>query len=176
MRYQELLNEYRSLLEQDTQIQRQLSNIPKGYLVVKKISGKEYHYLQYSHQGRKKSDYVAQAQVDALRAAIAQREPLRVRQEELRKEQHRLERAAAILDTSLSRLFFFWKQCAQMDAMPLEKRPEALSFAKAMTALEGLPARLETEQNLDRWAKGEVGFAEFYLPTLQGYRVVEGWQ
>ncbi len=175
MRYQELLDEYRSLLEQDTKIQCQLSEIPKGYLVVKKISGKEYHYLQYTHQGKKKSDYVVQSHVEPLRAAISQREPLKTRQEELRKEQLRLEQAAAILDTSLSRLFFFWKQCAQMDAMPLEKRPEALSFAKAMTALEGLPARQETERNLDRWAKGEVGFSEFYLPTLQEYRVVEGW-
>ncbi len=130
MRYQDLLDEYRSLLEQDTQIQRQL-------------------------------------------AVIAKKDALKARQEELRQKQLRLEHAAAVLDTNLSRLFFFWKQCVQMDAMPLEKRPEALSFAKAMTALEGLPARRETEQNLDRWAKGEVRFSEFYLPILQEYRVVE---
>ena len=92
----------------------------------------------------------------------------------LRREQIRLESAARILDTNLYRTFMFLKQCADMDALPMEKRLDALSFARAMTALEGLSAREETEQNLLLWAKGEKKFADFYMKSLQSYRVVEG--
>ena len=68
----------------------------------------------------------------------------------------------------------FLKQCAEMDSMPLEKRAGALSFARAMTALEGLPAKDETEQNLLLWANGQKLFSDFYMKSLQSYRVVEG--
>ena len=65
------------------------------------------------------------------------------------------------------------KQCAEMDALPREKRGHALSFAKAMTALEGLPAKEETERNLLLWEKGEKRFSDFYMNALQNYRVLE---
>lgn len=73
-----------------------------------------------------------------------------------------------------SRISLFLQQCAEMDAMPMEKRQEALSFAKAMTALEGLPAREETEQNLLLWARGEKRFADFYMESLQSYSIIDG--
>lgn len=65
-------------------------------------------------------------------------------------------------------------QCAEMDAMPIEKRHRALSFARAMTALEGLTAKEETEQNLLLWANGQKRFSDFYMRSLQAYHVVEG--
>ena len=74
-----------------------------------------------------------------------------------------------------SRMSFFLQQCAEMDALPLEKREDALAFAKAMTALEGLPAKEETEKNLQLWAKGEKRFADVYMKVLQGYSVIEGY-
>ena len=85
----------------------------------------------------------------------------------------RLEKAVKILDTHLSRTFFYLRQCADMDALPISKRHKALSFARAMTSLEGLPAKEITEKNLQLWAKGEKSFADFYLPALQDYRVIE---
>ena len=42
-----------------------------------------------------------------------------------------------------------------------------------MTALEGIPAQKETEKNLSAWAAGEKSFADFYIPTLQRYGVME---
>lgn len=76
-----------------------------------------------------------------------------------------------------SRISLFLQQCAEMDAMPMEKRQEALSFAKAMTALEGLPAREKTEQNLLLWARGEKRFADFYMEFLQSYSIIDGnWE
>ena len=173
MKYRELLNEYQGLLERDVALRMELHQIPKGYLVTKKISGKEYLYLQYTVQGKKKSEYVREEDAADMRAAIARREPVMEEMDALRLDQARLEGAAKILDANLYRAFFFLKQCAEMDALPREKRHHAISFARAMTALEGLPVREETEQNLLLWEKGEKRFSDFYLDALQSYRVLE---
>ena len=54
-----------------------------------------------------------------------------------------------------------------MDALPLYKRADALSFSNAMTALEGLEARNETMQDLKSWINGMVSFADIYIPILK---------
>ena len=174
MKYRELYDEYRELLAHETKLRQELHRIPKGYLVTKKIAGKEYLYLQYTAQGKKKSEYIHEDDWTWIKAAIARREPAREEMETLRQEQSRLESAAKILDTNLYRTFVFLKQCVEMDSLPIEKRQDALSFARAMTALEGLSAREETEQNLLLWAKGEKKYADFYMKSLQSYRVLEG--
>lgn len=174
MKYRELYDEYRELLAHETKLRQEMHRIPKGYLVTKKIAGKEYMYLQYTAQGKKKSEYIHEDDWTWIKAAIARREPAKEEMDILRREQIRLESAARILDTNLYRTFMFLKQCAEMDALPMEKRQDALSFARAMTALEGLSAREETEQNLLLWAKGEKKFTDFYMKSLQSYRVLEG--
>ena len=174
MKYRELYDEYRELLAHETKLRQEMHRIPKGYLVTKKIAGKEYLYLQYTAQGKKKSEYIHEDDWTWIKAAIARREPAKEEMDILRREQIRLESAARILDTNLYRTFMFLKQCAEMDSLPMEKRQDALSFARAMTALEGLSAREETEQNLLLWAKGEKKFADFYMKSLQSYRVLEG--
>lgn len=145
----------------------------KGYLVTKKIAGKDYLYLQYTTQGKKKSEYVREEDWPRVKAAIARRASVKEEMDALHREQIRLESAARILDANLYRAFVFLKQCAEMDALPMERRNDALSFARAMTALEGLAAREETEQNLLLWARGEKQFADFYMKSLQAYRVLE---
>lgn len=84
-----------------------------------------------------------------------------------------MESSAKYFDSNQSRISFFLQQCAEMDAMPMEKRQEALSFAKAMAALEGLPAKEETEKNLQLWAKGEKRFVDFYMKSLQSYSIID---
>lgn len=174
MRYSELLDEYKHLLAREIKLRQEMYSIPKGYLVTKKIAGKEYLYLQYTAQGKKKSEYIHEDDYSHVKAAIARREPVKEEMYIISKEQNRLESAAKILDTNLYRTFVFLKQCAEMDALPMEKRKDALSFAKAMTALEGLSAKDETEENLMLWAKGEKKFSDFYMKSLQSYRVLEG--
>lgn len=174
MRYSELLDEYKHLLACEIKLRQEMYGIPKGYLVTKKIAGKEYLYLQYTIHGKKKSEYIHEDNGARVKAAIARREPIKEEMDILNREQMRLESAAKILDTNLYRTFVFLKQCAEMDALPMEKRKDALSFARAMTALEGLPAKDETEENLLLWAKGEKKFADFYMKSLQSYRVLEG--
>ena len=86
-----------------------------------------------------------------------------------------MESTAEYFVSNQSRITFFLQQCAEMDALPIEKRKDALAFSQAMTALEGLLAKEETEKNLQLWAKGEKKFADFYMEALQGYSVIEGY-
>ena len=174
MRYFELLNEYKDLLHADVQLRTQLQAIPKGYVTTKKIAGKDYCYLQYTVQGKKKSEYLREEDVASIRHAIAQREPLKEQVEKVRKDQLRLESAARILDAGLYRTFLFLKQCAEMDALPVVKRQEALLFSDAMTALEGLCAKPETDKGLQLWARGEGSYTDIYMKALVHYQVVEG--
>lgn len=176
MKYQELYNEYINSLYSRSELCQQLDSIPKGYITAKQISGRTYHYLQYTSLGKKKSVYLREAEVEAVRSKLAMRNSLQKELDENNANLSRLESAAKILDEQLSHTFFYLRQCAEMDALPVSKRDKALSFAKAMTSLEGLPAKETTEENLQLWAKGEKSFADFYLPALQGYRVMEAPQ
>lgn len=101
MKYRELYDEYSGLLAQETVLRQEMHGIPKGYLVTKKIAGKEYLYLQYTTQGKKKSEYVREEDWPRVKAAIARREPAKEEMDTLRREQVRLESAARILDTTI---------------------------------------------------------------------------
>ena len=173
MKYQELVEEYAGLLRSHVHMRTQMQEIPKGYIVAKKISGKEYFYLQYSSGGKKKSEYIRDENVAQMRTAIAMRDPLKRQLEVNEREQMRLEAAAKILDTNLFRIFVFLKQCAEMDALPVAKRTTTLKFAGAMTALEGLPAKPETLDGMADWAKGQCSYVDVYMKALCNYRVVE---
>ena len=173
MAYQELFNEYITILHRHSEIQSQIQRLPKGCITRKNISGKKYSYLQYTSFGKKKSEYLSEADVKTVHESLRRREALNKELEANNAHLDRLERAVEILDEQLSRTFFYLRQCAEMDALPVPKREKALSFARAMTSLEGLPAKETTEENLQLWAKGEKSFADFYLPALQDYRVME---
>lgn len=74
MKYLELYNEYINLLHRQSEIQRYLKEFPKGNISIKKISGKEYHYLQYASFGKKKSEYLRESEVETVRKKLSLRE------------------------------------------------------------------------------------------------------
>lgn len=119
------------------------------------------------------SEYLQETKVASVCEMLTHGEVLRKELEINHASLERLERAVKILDEQLSRTFFYLRQCAEMDALPVSKREKALSFARAITSLEGLPVKETTEENLQLWAKGEKFFADFYLPALQNYGAME---
>jgi hypothetical protein len=50
-----------------------LQELPKGVLVIKKIRGRKYHYLQYREDGKIKSVYVRKDMVPEYEDLIKQR-------------------------------------------------------------------------------------------------------
>ena len=175
MKYQEIYNEYTGLLNEYCKLHHELCLLPKGTVVRKRISGKDYYYLQYTSFGKKKTEYLRECDIDETCIKLEQGKDLRIRIEVVYDNINRVEKAVRILDSQMSRLFVFLRQCADMDALPLNKRTNALSFANAMVALEGISAKQETEENLRAWAMGEKRFADFYLPTLARYKILEDY-
>lgn len=52
------------------QVQKEIAELPAGYISKKNINGKTRYYLQWTEDGKKKSKYVDDALVDDLRAKI----------------------------------------------------------------------------------------------------------
>lgn len=75
MKYRELYDEYSGLLMREVALRQEMHEIPVGYLVTKRIAGKEYLYLQSTEHGKKKSEYVREEDWSRVRKAIARREP-----------------------------------------------------------------------------------------------------
>lgn len=151
MRYSELYDEYSDLLARETVLRQEMHGIPKGYLVTKKIAGKEYLYLQYTAQGKKKSEYVREEDQTRVRAAVARREPGKEELNTLRREQSRLERAAKILDGNLYRTFVLLKQCAENGCPPDGEAQRCTGHCRQQNKIN--------KQNLSRYqllAMGEV--------------------
>ena len=65
------------------QVQKEIAELPAGYISKKIINGKTRYYLQWSEGGKKKSKYVDDALVDDLRAKIERRRELQKREKEL---------------------------------------------------------------------------------------------
>ena len=67
-------------------LQEEISQLPKGYISQKNIQGKTRYYLQWSENGKKKSKYIKDGELEYLREQIEQRKAL---QEELKELQNR---------------------------------------------------------------------------------------
>lgn len=57
-------------------LQREISQLPNGYISNKTINGKIRHYLQWTENGKVKSKYIPDAEYDSIVAGIARRKSL----------------------------------------------------------------------------------------------------
>ena len=64
-------------------IQKEIAELPAGYISKKNINGKTRYYQQWMENGKKKSKYVDNALVDDLRVKIERRRELQKREKEL---------------------------------------------------------------------------------------------
>ena len=173
MVYQELFNEYTSLLGVKTDCQNALTALKDGYISTKTISGKKYAYLQYRVDGKLSSEYIREENLPNIRAELDERTRTLEKVRETISRLDKIQAAAGILDDGLQRKLIALRRCAAMEAMPLDVRAKSLAFGNAMTALEGIPASEDTEKNLSRWANGDLSFQESYLNTLRTYHLTE---
>jgi hypothetical protein len=76
--YGMLKEEKQRNLERQEAYQKEIMALPKGTVVVKKINGKNYHYLQYRGVNGIKSDYLGnnEAEIEAVKSRIAERKHL----------------------------------------------------------------------------------------------------
>lgn len=65
------------------QVQKEIAELPAGYISRKNIKGKTRYYLQWTEDGKKKSKYVDDELAEELRAKIERRRELQKREKEL---------------------------------------------------------------------------------------------
>lgn len=57
-------------------LKAKIDSLPRGYISVKRINGKEYCYIQYREGRKVKSRYIRPEQVDEVKKQIAKRKSL----------------------------------------------------------------------------------------------------
>ena len=72
------------ILAQISELTEEIARLPKGYISQKTISGKVYYYHQWSENGRKKSKYLKDAEIEQLSREINRRKELQERLKLLR--------------------------------------------------------------------------------------------
>ena len=173
MKYPELYDEYASLLREKAECQKDLTQLKDGYISTKTIAGNKYAYLQYRVNGKLISEYIKDDRLPEIRAELDKRAATLNQIHVIDGRLKIIEAAASILDNRLSRNLVTLRRCAALESMPVDERSISLAFARAMTALEGIPASEETEKSLSRWAAGNLSFNDSYMNTLRAYRLTE---
>ena len=173
MQYQELYNRYNELLNQKFIHESNLATLANGYISTKTISGNKYYYLQKKNKGKVKSEYIKAELLDNIESQLEVRKQTEKEIDNINAELDKIEAASAILNLGLLQKIEILKQSSQMDILPLSNRKNALSFAEAMTAIEGIPASNDTNANLSKWADGLMSFKDIYIQTLEKYNMIE---
>ena len=173
MKYRELYEEYSLLLSEKSNCIKMSSKLKEGYISTKNISGKKYYYLQKKIDGNISSAYIKAEELPQVKSELEKRDEINQEINLINEQLNKLEAAASILDKALYHKLIILKRCSLMDSMPVAMRKKSLEFGNAMTALEGIPASEDTENNLSLWAAGNYSFKDSYLQTLAKYRLIE---
>ena len=171
MQYKELHEKYVSLLKLQTEKQLLLSSLPSGYISKKRISSKSYSYLQKRTNGKVTSVYVKDCDLKSMEHDLSLRAEIEGELQSIVDEINKLEDAARLISKKTHQTMMVSKRCVKMDALPKARRQASLSFAGAMTALEGVPASGSVDEQLGKWALGEQSFSKSYKSTLKKYNL-----
>lgn len=64
-------------LETIQELERQIAGLPIGYISKKNINGKTRYYHQWTENGKKRSKYLRDGEMEPLQEQIEQRKPCR---------------------------------------------------------------------------------------------------
>ena len=73
-------------------VEQEINELPKGYISEKKINGKNYCYLQFRENGKVKSVYIKNNELDAYRDLITRRNELIIKLKGLKADKSKLEK------------------------------------------------------------------------------------
>lgn len=84
--------EYDRLSRIIAKVEEEINELPKGYISEKKINGKNYCYLQFRENGKVKSVYIKNDELDAYRDLITRRNELIIKLKGLKADKSKLEK------------------------------------------------------------------------------------
>ena len=93
---QVLYEEYNRMNRLVEKINNEIEELPKGYISVKHINGKEYAYLQRREGKKIVSSYIANEEVASYSMLIARRKELELQRRDFQKELCKLKKVLAI--------------------------------------------------------------------------------
>ncbi len=164
-----IINEYKELLRQKNEIEQTLPSLPEGYISTKTIKEKQYYYLQNRIDGKIKSKYLKENEVDTLKEQVELCKNYKAEIPKIEARLKELEQAAKLIDKSISRNLTLLKLSCGMDSLSSVQKERSASFANALNAIEGVYASKITQQNIDKWKTGDESFISIFQSTLNMY-------
>ena len=161
--------EYRDLISKKLFLEREISNLPIGYISKKTIKGRVQFYLQRREGNKVTSSYIKAEDVNPVSEGIDKRkrfiEELSLIEDRLKQ----LEQAAILIDRDLYCQLLLYKLSYKMDDLETTERQECSSFGSAMNAIEGVAVSAETNNEIEKWKCGEKSFLTVFEDTLRRY-------
>ena len=167
MAYQELFQEHNELLNEKLICQNDLSALPDGCITKKKISGKEYCYLQRKTRGKTISKIIKKNELSNIQAQLSKRYELSNRLMNIDKRIDTLEKASLLIDSTLHKKMLMMRYCYILDTFSTEKRKKTIIFSKAMASIEGLSVSGDYDNTINEWVLGKASIRDCCLRIMR---------
>ena len=164
-----ITNEYKALLSERAFFLKELSVLTDGYISRKNINGKEYCYLQSRVHGKVTSVYIKVENVDSIDRELKLRKKYEAELPGIEKRLSEIREAVKLLDSSFIRKLDMLELSAGMDEIADLTKNRCVTFADAMTSIEGVPVSEEAKEELDDWVSGKATFISVFESTLKRY-------
>ncbi len=170
----DIILEYKNLLSRKLFIEKELTELPRGYITYKTINGKTYDYLQYRVNGKVKSEYLRSGETERIAKQLSARKEYEDELPGIAQRLAELEQAARLISNDLGRTLMLLKCSIGMDELDRSQKEKSISFANAMNAIEGVPVSSQTSVEMNEWKNGKVSFLTVYEATLKRYGFENG--
>ena len=161
--------EYRDLISKKLFLEREVANLPIGYISKKTIKGRFQFYLQRREGNKVTSTYIKAEDVDRVSEGIDKRKRLLEELSLLDDRLKQLEQAAILIDRDLYCQLLLYKLSYRMDDLDTPERQVCSSFGSAMNAIEGVAISAETHNEIEKWKRGDKPFLTVFEDTLRRY-------
>lgn len=164
-----IINEYNELLLQKNKIEQILPSLPEGYISKKTIKEKQYYYLQNRIDGKIRSRYLKENEIDTIKEQVELSKKYKLQLAQIQARLSVLEQAAKLIDKSIARHLILLKLSCGMDSLSSVQKERSVAFANALNAIEGVHASETAQQNIDKWKAGDESFISIFKSTLNMY-------
>lgn len=164
-----VINEYKDLLCERAFLLKELSVLPVGYISKKTINGKEYCYLQSRQHGKITGSYIKAENIETIENELKRRKRYEAELPNVEKRLSEIREAVKLLDASYLRKTDMLELSIGMDELADATKSKCLTFAEAMTSIEGVPVSKATKEELNNWLSGKTTFLSVFESTLKRY-------
>lgn len=164
-----IINEYKTLLLKRASYLKELSVLPTGYISKKYINGNEYCYLQCRVHGKITSTYIKAENIDSIDKELKLRKEYESLLPDIEKRLLEIKEAVKLLDSSAIRKLDMLELTVGMDEIEKTVKKQCLTFADAMTSIEGVPVSKTAQEDLNDWLSGKATLISVFESTLKRY-------